>query len=499
MEFYSILDLQESPDKEEPRSAFFLDLNIEQIISHINVFWGENNAKLFYYFPADQECENYRREVYSDIKNKDIYDIFFDFICQMKKREELYQKKQKVMIHVQKQIWHVLEADSYCNALLDLVHKLEEVTLTSKGLQSFYTYLKQYTDKEEFVQMRKLAADMANQLNGFHFVIKYENNNFVLTEGQVKGSYETFLDECCPSRQKKMRSPFIGTANLNQLEQELIKIFMKKKPEFFKQAEHFYKKYAAYENDVFIRFSSEITFYLSFSNFQRQMIEKGFLFATPTVYDKQPIAAKGLYDLALACVNSTNDQQVVSNDMFYEEGESFFVLTGPNQGGKTTFARSLGQLIYFAKMGLDVPAVSANVHYYKNILTHFSVEESIETGRGKLKEELTRLAPMMKESFENTFVIINELFTTAANHDACIMGKSVLEHFIKQKCQGIYVTHLRELSELESGVVSIRATLDEKRVQNFRIVRGNADDTACAINQVNKYKLTYEQLKERLS
>lgn len=183
--------------------------------------------------------------------------------------------------------------------------------------------------------------------------------------------------------------------------------------------------------------------------------------------------AHGLYDLALACAG----HKVVSNEMEFGWEERFYVLTGPNQGGKTTYARSLGQLVYFAKMGLDVPAVSAGVYRFTDILTHFSVEESIETGRGKLKEELTRLAPMMAfqsggntrhengcseslygENFrgerthgenvccegfggENSsgrpgkaFVIMNELFTTAANYDACIMGERVLKHFLTRDC-----------------------------------------------------------------
>ena len=40
--------------------------------------------------------------------------------------------------------------------------------------------------------------------------------------------------------------------------------------------------------------------------------------------------------------------------------------------------------------------------------------------------------------------------------------------------------------------------LDENGVQTFEIRRGAAEDTACAANQVNKYRLTYKQLKERL-
>ncbi|MBO4609520.1 MAG: hypothetical protein J5696_06560, partial [Lachnospiraceae bacterium] len=121
-----------------------------------------------------------------------------------------------------------------------------------------------------------------------------------------------------------------------------------------------------------------------------------------------------------------------------------------------------------------------------------------ETGRGKLKEELVRLAPMMEQHKQGTFVVINELFTTAASYDAEIMGRNVLEHFIALGCMGIYVTHLRELCSAGDGVVSLKATLDDHRVQTFRIERGEADDTACAENVVNKYRLTYEQLKERL-
>ena len=145
-----------------------------------------------------------------------------------------------------------------------------------------------------------------------------------------------------------------------------------------------------------------------------------------------------------------------------------------------------------------IPAKNARIPYFHRILTHFSVEESVETGRGKLKEELTRLAPMMEERFEKAFVVINELFTTAADYDANIMGKNVLKRFIGAKCMGIYVTHLKELADADEAVQMIQATLDASRKQTFRIVNGAAPDIAYAQNQVEKHRLTYEQLKERL-
>ena len=128
------------------------------------------------------------------------------------------------------------------------------------------------------------------------------------------------------------------------------------------------------------------------------MEKAGFAFAEPEVRLSGRMEAEGLYDLALALMSIGRGGKVVPNDFYLDPSEQFFVLTGPNQGGKTTFARSLGQLVFFTKLGLDVPAKSATVLYFSRILTHFSVEESVETGRGKLMDELVRLAPMMAMS-----------------------------------------------------------------------------------------------------
>ena len=94
--------------------------------------------------------------------------------------------------------------------------------------------------------------------------------------------------------------------------------------------------------------------------------------------------------------------------------------------------------------------------------------------------------------------MINELFTTAASYDAQIMGKKVLKHFIALSCRGIYVTHLQGLAGDRDGVVSLRAMLDDNNIQTFKIQRGNDEGLACAENVVRKYRLSYEQLKERL-
>ena len=608
MGFISILDRRKSPYQEKARPAFFQDLNLDQVIERIRLDWGGEVSSFYYYFPADASCEDYRREVFADIRLAGAYEALCEFVEEMKRRREAAGFQAEVEEKLQKAVWRIREVSCYCGAFRRLAGRLREIPLESHGMLLFREYLEEYLSKEEFRRMEAVAAELLEKMSGFRLVLTYENDRMTITEGEAEGAYERFLDKCFPESNKEFRSPFEASPEWADLERELIKTYRKRNPEFFEKAEGFYREYGEYADGVLIRFASEIEFYLSFYFFETRMRERGFAFAVPEMISEdneaggceadirqmprgstlsRPVTetsaedrvsgagedgravpgqeadgygadgkgkescgrmyAHGLYDLALACAG----HEVVSNEMEFGPEEKFYVLTGPNQGGKTTYARSLGQLVYFAKMGLDVPAESAGVYRFTDILTHFSVEESIETGRGKLKEELTRLAPMMEffrgeragsldihdknlhsenagienlhgENFcggrthgENihlespvgdnscrmrgkAFVIINELFTTAANYDACIMGKRVLKYFLARDCHGIYVTHLKELSEAWPRIVSLRALRDENGVPTFRIARGSEESRDSAGKLVEKHGLTYEKLSERL-
>ncbi len=514
--FISILDPVESSYKERSRPAFFADLNLEQIIDMSSRSWGENVGKYYAYFPADARCEEYRRKVYGDVRREGVYEALCRFMEGMNARREVFGKKEAVEEKVQRAVWHIREVYDYCSAYEQLYEAMGNMALDSRGMLEFQEYLGQYLAGEEFVSMGREAAGLEKELGTFRLVLTYENDRIMVTEGEVSGDYAAFLERNFPGQNKRMKSPFEAVPELMELEKELLRVFQKKSPDFFRRAETFHRKYEIYADEVLLRFASEIRFYLSFCCFERKLQERGFTFCVPEVTkrvggigsgqlgaeqngaEQKGMYADGLYDLALACASLGDGRKVISNHMEYRDKEGFFVLTGPNQGGKTTFARSLGQLIYLSKMGLEVPARRARVYRFTDLLTHFSVEESAETGRGKLMDELERLADMMVDSCSGAFVVINELFTTAANYDACIMGKRVLEHFLARGCMGIYVTHLGELTRAHPQVVSLRALLNAEGIQSFEIERGTAAEHANALGQVKQFGLTYDQLKERL-
>lgn len=487
----------EEADKE--RQAFFADFNLDQIIKAITDDWDLDIKDLYFQVPAKKETEDYRRAIFQDIKKDSVHDSMSVFLDCMRQQEECVANKDKLDEKRQQQVWFIREVSCYVKAVEALQACLQTRAYQSEGFSLFHEWLAGYMDSGEYIELKSEVTALEQELRGFRILLSYENGKFTVEDASTEeASYEDFLKECFPENQKALKSPFLGSGEWAELEERAIGLFAKKHKEFFHRAEQFWKQYQTYQKEEIKALPKELSYYMAYLRFMKKLEQTGLHFCIPAT-GGETLAAKGLYDLALAYVSLEKEKEVVPNDFELFPEEKFIVLTGPNQGGKTTFARSLGQLVYFTKMGLDVPAAEAVVPYYTEILTHFSVEESVETGRGKLLEELSRLKPMMQQEKKGAFVIINELFTTAANADACVMGRKVLEYFIDNGCKGIYVTHLNELSTAHPMVVSFRATTDEENRQTYKVARQQAVETAGAILQVEKYHLTYQQIKERFS
>ena len=498
---FSILNPDSGEFEPLESTPFFRDLNLDQVIDRLTYKWGKNVKKYFRYIPQSPGEVSYRRDIYRDIKKDEVYAALLKFTEDLEKTESIRREKEKVRIPLQRNVWQIREVGSYCDVYEELAKSLESAGLTSGGMKGFLSVLKEILESGGYRRMREQIKKVIDEIRKLRFVITYDKDRMSveLKELEGEGSYGRMLREQRGGDVRNLQNPFIADSTLTEMEKSCLEIIQKKKPELFAMIERTAEMSEGYEKEVLHRFEREVIFYLSFRSLQLEMEEAGFRFAEPEADEDKKMEAKGLYDMALAITNHSKEKEVVPNDLSYEEGERFFVLTGPNQGGKTTYGRSLGQLVYLTKMGLDVPADAAEVPYYSNLWTHFSVEESSDTGRGKLMDELVRLKPIMEKEQKGAFVVINELFTTAANYDAIEMGKRVLEYLINSDCKGIYVTHLGELSRSCKGVVSLRATVDDENVQTFVIERSEAKETAGTNRQVLKYRLTYEQLKERFS
>lgn len=117
MEFISILDKTEVPVKDAPRAEFFTDFNLSQIIEEITHLWGEDVMPFFRYFPKSAEDEKYRREIYDDIINPDIFDGILEAYSLMQKSKFAANNKAKSRQSVATEVWHVNEIYWYTRAV----------------------------------------------------------------------------------------------------------------------------------------------------------------------------------------------------------------------------------------------------------------------------------------------------------------------------------------------------------------------------------------------
>ncbi|WP_206076066.1 MutS-related protein [Marinitoga lauensis] len=160
----------------------------------------------------------------------------------------------------------------------------------------------------------------------------------------------------------------------------------------------------------------------------------------------------------------------------------------------------IGQLHYFALLGLPVPGTNAKLLLWDNIFTHFEKEENNKNIRGKLEDDLIKIKHIMDNSTSNSLIIMNEIFSSTTIEDAIYLAKNIIEKILNLDALGIYVTFLDELTHMDPRIVSMVALVssDDPSIRTFKISRKNADGYAYALSIAKKYCLTYNCLKERI-
>jgi hypothetical protein len=196
---------------------------------------------------------------------------------------------------------------------------------------------------------------------------------------------------------------------------------------------------------------AELGFYLSCLNLRDRLTAKGAPVCfpdpdNPVLADPvhARLSARGLYDASLAL--SLEDGQAVGNDLD-ADGKQLIMITGANQGGKSTLLRGAGQAFLMMQAGMFVPADSFAASVSTRIFTHFKREEDIAMEMGKLDEELDRMSVIAGQIAPGCLLLCNESFASTNEREGSEIARQVIRALTEDGIRIIFVTHLYDLAE----------------------------------------------------
>ncbi|WP_298357026.1 DNA mismatch repair protein MutS [Rhodoblastus sp.] len=227
--------------------------------------------------------------------------------------------------------------------------------------------------------------------------------------------------------------------------------------------------------NFFQMLKTELAFYIGCLNARTALMAKGLptCFPSPGAVGESLLTFRGLYDVNLALISQ---EDAVSNDLD-ADGKDLLVVTGANQGGKTTFLHAVGQAQLMMQAGMFAAGLSFAADLRDRIFTHFKREEDATMSSGKLDEELARMGRIVDDMTRHSLVLFNESFAATNDREGSEINGQIVSALVENGVKVVSVTHLYEFARrfhdaAMKGAIFLRADRREDGTRTFKIREG---------------------------
>jgi len=487
--------------------AFFRDLNCDQIVDAVTAGRDEYRLKPFFYALLPRlDAITYRHEVMRDLERGPLDERVNSFAKKMREVREHLAQTQKMFYREQKEAWFLDGLKMYCDVIKSFAAELADCDLRSQGFLAFRSYLEAYSHSSALNAILSQANALKADLAVIEYCVLIRGSAFTVRKYDLEADYsadvaETF-EKFRQGATSDYRVKFSVNADMNHVEAKIVEFVAKLYPDIFKRLADFCARNADFIDKTVARFDREVQFYLAYLEYMAPLRQGGLQFCYPTVSaTNDDVYDVDGFDLALAHKLTDAKATVVGNDFHVKGRERVIVVSGPNQGGKTTFARAFGQLHYLASIGLPVPGREARLFLFDQMFTHFEKEERVENLRGKLEDDLVRIRDILTRATPRSILVMNEIFTSTTIQDETFLSEKVMEVIVRLGLLCVWVTFVDELASFGPQVISMvsMVTPDNPAVRTFKIVRRPADGLAYAMAIAQKYGLTYDLVRKRIA
>lgn len=245
----------------------------------------------------------------------------------------------------------------------------------------------------------------------------------------------------------------------------------------------------------FTMLKTELAFYIGCMNLHDRVreLEEPMTFPVPLKPGEPTCYFRNLYDV---CLTLSMKQKVVGNDVA-ADNKDFVIVTGANQGGKSTFLRSIGLSQLMMQCGMFVPAEAYCAPLCNGLFTHYKREEDADMNSGKFDEELSRMSDIVDHLTAHCLVLFNESFAATNEREGAEIARQIVCALLERKIKVIFVTHMFAFAHgftngKTDNILFLRAERQNDGERTFKIVEGEPLETSYGQDLYNRIFVSKE-------
>jgi len=427
----------------------------------------------------DEDTILYRQHVLKDcLRNpstiREVYQIPVELIA--KKRESWLGFFRN---HPSSDLYEARKLLEICVGLLGRLKNIADKhadNFLSEGFTAFFAMIKKELDDEYLFRMQNylkalefrdgvfMSAELGKGNEGYNYILRKP-------EGKRRNWVERILTQRTPSYTFRLAPrDQAGAQSLQELRNRGINLVANA---LAQSADHI--------DNFFTMLRSELAFYIGCLNLSEQLAQIGdpISFPVPAPLGDRRHSFQGLYDVCLAL---TKRQKVVGNTV-QANNKDLVIATGANQGGKSTFLRSIGLSQLMMQCGMFVPAESFRANLCDGLFTHYKREEDTTMKSGKLDEELSRMSDIVDNIRSDSLALFNESFTATNDREGSEIARQITCALLEKRIKVFFVTHLYEFAHVfhdkeMQNAFFLRAQRKSDGRRTFKLVEGEPLQTS---------------------
>ena len=515
---------------------YVTNLELEQLARLISPEYALNAQRIFTQLSTDPETLNFR------------LDILEDFLEVPALEAVLYENVHKMYINEHVNIQKLGLADSF----FALNQRFESLRTYIECVTKCHEFCEKYKDKFRSKALKELADYFASVYNSDYFEeVKKETDEClsILAKGvrsvtvginfddmmrpveamllsvstdkiKKKGKFDWLFGRVGEGGRAigKTHSLYNENGGTNDLEAPLFRELKDVNAEYISHLDTAIRAYFKKSTEDILTFETQLSFYIGAKKLIEAVRARGLSMCRPKYLpmEERRMDAKGVFDLSFYIQMVAADpmgslkNKIITNDCRFDDDGRFFVLTGANNGGKTTYTRAIGIIQVFAQAGLYVPCESCEISPVDYIYTHFPKEEEVGLNTSRFTQECKQFKETIDTATKYSMLLLNESIQSTTPTECVYIATELTKIFRCVGVRGVYATHLLELAKsldrlneevegdtkLVSIVTTVDTTDDNRRL--YRIERAEPQEFGYARTIYEKFGVSFEEVRKRV-